>query len=172
MRRVVLRAPETDRKIVEIPTSVGDLDKTPMGKASYSGDGNSAIPSGMSAEIPCPTLSESVRMGSDGTGLVISEPGLYLVTYSLEWYTPLVGPMVGWVPPNPANRVVALNLNSTPVAYAQASSVVVGVDAGTYIVRCIAGDTLRVFAANNAPAPPPNTGTYIRAYVHAVMLAP
>ena len=172
MKQVIVRTPETDRKLITIPTSLADLSDTPTGKAYYEGDGNSAIPNGFNVDVPCPSSSDLVEMSADGTGLVISTAALYLVTFSISWWTPLAGPMVGWQAPTPANRDVSLYVNGTRVAAAQTSSVVVGTDAGSTVIRLAAGDTVRVRATNNDPAPPPNTGTYIAAQVTAVAVAP
>jgi len=173
MKRVIVRTPETDRKLITIPTSLADLSDTPTGKAYYVGDGNAAIPNGFDVDVPCPSSSDLVEMSADGTGLVISTAALYLVTFSISWANgPLIGPMVGWQAPTPANRRVSLYVNGAYVAAAQTSSVVVGTDAGSIIIRLAAGDTVRVHATNNDPAPPPNTGIYDAAQVTAVAVAP
>lgn len=168
MRRVVLRAPETDRKIVEIPTSVGDLDKTPNGKVYRTTDTVITYPNNVA--LPLDLSGTLARMSQDGTGLVADYAGLYLVTFNIDWATAPPGPYFGYGPPSNTLRTTAVYVNGVVQGYATNGSSPASSDFGTAIIRLAAGDTVRVYGYNNDPAP--NTGFITSGALQAVMLAP
>ena len=168
MRRVVLRAPETDRKIVEIPTSVGDLDKTPNGRVYRTADTVITYPNNVA--LPLDLSGTLTRISRDGTGLVVDSAGLYILSYNIDWATAPPGPYAGYVPPSNTLRTTAVYVNGVVQGYATNGSIPASSDFGTTILRLAAGDTVQVYGYNNDPAP--NTGFITGGSLHAVMLAP
>lgn len=169
MKKHILRAPQTDRYALNVPTSAADLADTAVGDVSFRKLTCAVLAPGTNAVIACPTTVAATGMTADGTGLAVTSPGLYLVTFSVTWASPAFGTHVGTIAPQSSLRTVNLDQNASNVATAATSGERNGTDRGTVLVRCAAGDTLQVHAANNDGA---GTGTYSDASVQALLVAP
>ena len=172
MKTYILRAPETDRKKVLVPTRLSDLtdyaDSIAHGKAVTETDAV-VTPGAAAAAIALGTTSELRNVVASGNGLAPEVAGLFLITFSVLWFSPLGGTYAGTVAPPPAQRIVDVYVNGAYLATATASGFTDGNDIGTVIARLAANDVVEVYAANNAGA---GTGTYTHAELFIAKLAP
>lgn len=92
MRRVVLRAPETDRKIVEIPARLGDLTDWATSYATGTGDQSTTniVEPFTSENATLDGTSELVNV-TGSTVLTVTTPGYYLVIVTVSWVYSVVG---------------------------------------------------------------------------------
>lgn len=150
MKNYILRAPETDRKKVPVPTLLTDLDDYAEGHVTgkavtdpYDSAGNT----GASITQDLNEASELVACTSDGTGLTVTYGGLFVITASVLW-------IQGGVPAAPTPRASTL-LRSSGVAVGGVgigtltnAPTDIGPDSGTFMQRLAAGDQVTIVAAS------------------------
>lgn len=143
MRKVILRAPETDRKLVEIPTSLGDL--LDYGASHAHGFGTvsttAIIEPFTSENLSFDTTSELDNV-TGGTTLTADVAGLYLCIVTIHW---------GFGAVDPVDREFGISKNGA-ASFEQSLRIVddnarVGSyfsdDQGSFIVRLAVGDTVQ-----------------------------
>lgn len=171
MKTYILRSPETDRKGVNIPNLLNDLDDYGDSNAHGTAEAGEGVvtPGAATAAISLGTTSELYNVVAGGSGLSPGVDGMYMLMFGVQWSTPLFGPHAGTVAPQPTLRLVEVWLNGAYLASASISAFVDGNDSGSLMARLTAGDILEVYAANNDGA---GTGTYASARLQIAKIAP
>ncbi len=150
MKKYILRAPETDRKGVDVPTLLTDLtdyaDSIAHGKAvstPYHNVGNT----GAYLTVNLDTASELINVTSDAVGLTVGKDGLYLILASTTW-------LIGGTIPGPTPRASTLLRHSAVTVNGVASGTLTnaptddGVDAGSFLLRLAAANYVTITAAS------------------------
>jgi len=143
MRKVILRAPETDRKLVEIPTSLGDL--LDYGDSHASANGTVTTPRIVepftSYNLSFDTTSDLDNV-TGGTALTADVAGLFLCIVTVHWTFGAVDPVdreFGIAKNGAAAFEQSLRVVNDNTAAGSYSSD----DQGSFIVRLAVGDTVQ-----------------------------
>lgn len=152
MKTVIVRTPETDRKLIEIPTGISDLDD-PAGTRitvvtalarlvdEVAGSGFRDV----SAPVPFDFWDSENNVTRVTGGFVVGAAGLYIINAEANWESVSFGPSAG-NHPNEASRASAVVVNGTDYYflnksdYGAGGAFARGKDAGTQVLSLAEGD--------------------------------
>jgi hypothetical protein len=142
MRQVVLRAPETDRKLVEIPSELGDLTDYAVAHGSAIQASSTTAENATAHTLSLANFTELEGMSDSGSGsFLIAVAGLYIMVASVVW---------DWQTPGAIARQIRFMVNGRSAANLFLNSTVgdLQTDQFTYIYRLAVGDTVTVGVTN------------------------
>lgn len=167
MRRVIVRTPETDRKLVEIPTKLTELDDYAGSIAHGTGEVTTTniVEPFTSENSSFDTTNEVVNMGT-GPELTAQVAGLYLCIVTVRWALDAV---------NPQDRYIGISKNGASsfeeylyINDNNAAGVAKNTDdQASFLIRLAVGDTVQPRVQN------PTAGAYEHtATLQVVRVAP
>lgn len=148
--KVIVRTPETDRKVIEIPTKLTDLtDYVPPvamarcgiyddAAAWFAADADAIY--GPTDPVPFPKTNYNVGCTIAGGTITVPNTGMYIITVVFTWVD--WGGTASHPAPTPATRTVLLLAGSQSFPTQSSGNN----DGGTFIVSLTAGDTVHVSA--------------------------
>jgi hypothetical protein len=172
MKKYIVRTPETDRFGLDVPTKLTDLTDYAAGQCSGQLERKAyhKVPNGTDYDNVFDTTISLTNAIAHAEGAQVNVAGLFLVTYSVVWFTQTTGASAGDLSPAVTLRSVTLKQNGSVIHSATTAGSANGSDGGTVLVRLAATDFLEVFAKNSDPTA--NSGASPSAILQFVKVAP